>query len=212
MKRGLPLLLIFFLAGVFMADAAPAEEQGPYMSLKGGLFIPAGDLSDAGFDTGYNGEAALGYAYSEHFSLEAAAGFFFLEGQKEGRSPALGSFREDNDLWAIPVTVTFLATYPCQWTSLYGGAGVGVYFSRFQGTTASTTQGTFEFDDGDAAFEAHAAAGATVAVTSALSLGVEGKYVYTDKAEYQDTVGGVSLTKKMKLNGYMVMANLKFSF
>lgn len=181
---GVMLVLCLPIAayGAQYGGGGPGEPN--YVAVKAGIFIPAGDLEDLDFDTGFNGQVVLGHHYHQNFALEIGVGFF-----------ESGSDTPDGDFWAIPVDVTVKAVLPVEQGNVYAGAGVGIYFASFE-------QGAV--DDDDTVFGGHAIVGGEFGVGSDVYLGVEGKFILTDEADF----GPVSVD----LNGFMITGNIGYRF
>lgn len=109
---------------------------GQYVTGKLGVYFP----DESAFDDGTNVEAAFGWDYSDLFpgaatqnpvlknvTLEAGIGYYeadFSENTPFGRVKG--------DLSVVPLTLTGIYHHPLSGTdfNLYGGAGLGLYFSE----------------------------------------------------------------------------------
>ena len=189
-----------FLIVLSVAASSFAEEGngGYYMLIKPGAFIPVGDLDDKGFDNAFSGELTMGRYYSPNLALESAIGYYKTEASKDGEG-----VHENDDLWVVPVTITFKGVLPLKGAELNAGVGVGIYFANLEieGTNAN---GSFSHDDNAVALGGHVVAGVNFNISKKVFLGAEGKYIFTTKAELFEG--------KTKLDGAMVTGVLGYRF
>lgn len=189
------------------------QDRQNYFSLKGGIYSPTGDLDDADYDTGFNGEIAYGRYFSPNFAMEIGAGYFKTDTSLSGFDPlVLGSFREEDEIKVIPLTVTGKGIYPSGNFELSAQFGVGLYFADFEGVLTTSTLGTIRVDDSDSVFGVILGIGATYNITTNAFLGLEAKYLATGDAEFKGTAMGIPITVGGDLNGILLTANLGFRF
>ena len=174
------------------------DGKGGYITVKPGVYSPTSDLDHKGFESGFNGEVAVGTYYTPNLALEAAIGYYQTEASKRG-----ADFDEEDDVWVIPVTISFKGVLPVKPLELSLGVGGGVYFANINADGHVSSEG-FSTDDSAVAWGAHAVAGATVDIGPKVFLGVEGKYVVTTTADLLDT--------KVNLNGFMLTGVLGYRF
>lgn len=165
-----------------------------YFSVKAGAYSPQSDDLDE-FDTGFNGEIAIGHYFNPNFAFELGVGHFKTEA-------SFPEFGERDEIKAVPVTLTAKAIYPVNGLEMFGEAGVGVYFAT--GESNFTYGGArYHFDDDDTAFGFHLGLGANFDITPNIFLGVEGRYLWAE-AEF----GGIN----SDLDGYIITGTLGFRF
>ena len=204
----LSFTLIWFLALPVFGQDSPN-----YFALKGGIYSPTGDLDDANYDNGFNGEIAYGRYFSPHFAMEIGAGYFKSDTSLSGFDPLfLGSFQEEDEIKVIPLTVTGKGIYRTGNFELFGEFGLGVYFADFEGVLTTSTLGTIRLDDSDSVFGVILGIGATYNITTNAFLGIEAKYLATGDAEFKGIAMGIPITVGGDLNGIIVTANLGFRF
>lgn len=158
-------------------------------ALKGGIYSPTGDLDDADYDTGFNGEIAYGRYFNPNFAMEIGAGYFKTDTSLSGFDPlVLGSFREEDEIEVIPLTLTGKGIYPSENFELFAEFGIGVYFADFEGVLPSSTLGTLRIDDDDTVFGVILGVGVSYNITSKAYLGIEAKYLATDDVEIKGKI------------------------
>lgn len=160
-----------------------------YVAVKPGAFFPTGDLDDKGFGTGFAGELTMGNYLTRNLALEAAVGYFQTDA-----SLNTATVSEEDDIWVIPVTATIKGILPIQGgLELSAGAGAGLYFANIR-AKGSTAAGHFSNDGSDTAIGGHVVAGLTYNFPRKAFIGVEGKYIFTNKIDL--------LGSKIHLNGF----------
>lgn len=202
MKQKLFILLGFICVGMILFSSTLAMGQNPpnYVVVKGGVFIPGGDLEDDDYDTGLNGEVAYGRYFHPNFALEGGLGYHETETSEDNL---------DVNLSIIPVTVTAKGVYNTNRIEVFGGAGVGVYAAVVDLDRKDVTTGIkASDDDADAVFGLHVLAGANFNVSGKIFIGVEGRYTWTGDAEFHLFGDGY----ESNLNGYSVTGNVGFRF
>jgi outer membrane protein W len=218
-RRGImrPRVLNIFAFTIALIYLLPyssfGQDRQNYFALKGGIYSPTGDLDDADYDTGFNGEISYGRYFNPNFAMEIGAGYFKTDTSVSGFDPlVLGSFQEGDEIKVIPLTVTGKGIYPSGNFELSAQFGVGVYFADFEGVLTSSTLGTLRIDDDDTVLGVILGVGVSYNITSKAYLGMEARYLATDDVEIKGTVLGMPITLGGDLNGIMVTANLGFRF
>ena len=189
--------------GLFLVLSAPLtsfaqDGKGGYITIKPGVYSPTGDLDHKGFDNGFTGEVAVGTYYTPNLALEAGVGYY-----RTTASTAGPGFNEDDDIWVIPVTISFKGVLPLKPFELTAGGGGGIYFANINADGHILSEG-FSRDDSAVAFGAHVLVGASIDIAPKVFLGVEGKYVVTTTAKLLDT--------KVNLDGFMLTGVLGYRF
>ena len=206
--RALAISALCVVAIFLLPFSATAADKANYFSVKAGIYSPeSDDLED--FDTGFTGEIAIGHYLNPNFALELGVGYFKTEASFREIDPTLGSYREDDEITAVPVTLTAKGIYPVDSLELFGEAGVGVYFASGEADASWTGSGggSLDIDEDDTAFGFHLGIGANYNITQNVFIGVEGRYIWA-KAEFE--AYGIELDAD--LDGFIVTGNLGFRF
>ena len=194
MKRIFLVLSIILLIVSAASTSFAQERTGGYITIKPGAYFPTGDLNDKGFDTSFAGELSVGTYYSPNLALEAGVGYFRTEASRHG---------EEDDLWVVPVTITFKGVLPLKGAELTAGVGGGAYFANIS-AEGSDASGNFSRDDSAVAWGGHVVAGVNVDIAPKMFLGVEGKYIITTGA---DMLGG-----RVNLDGFTLTGVVGYRF
>lgn len=181
-------VMVFFLIFLFPLSSRGAEKNN-YIVLRGGTYTFMDSLKDANLATGFDGELAYGRYILPNLILEGAAGYFH-----DGVNKGYG-----NDVKGIPVTLTAKGVYPIKRFDLFAGAGVGVYFAKLHAKLGETVTNANKTIPGG-----HAVIGSYYNFTSSLFAGVEGKCIFTEKADFG--------TLRSSLNGFAATASLGYRF
>lgn len=211
-KKWLSLLLIL-LTAVCLSNAAYAEQPGGksyrnYLVLKGGAFDPQGDVKD--LDTGFNGELAYGFQFGRCFAVEIASGYFELEG-KERTSLSGSDLSLDGKMYAIPLTIALKPILPLGPFDLYGLAGGGGYYVHAHGTLATRSGRTSGSADTCVA-GGFLGAGLSVNLSKQFFLGIEGRYLWTSKTDFDVRDAGETSRAEFTLEGIQGTVNIGFRF
>lgn len=195
------ILFVMLLIALSAAANSFAEDRTGtyYLSIKPGAFIPTNDLDNKGFDSVFYGEVTMGTYYSKNLALEAGVGYFKTEASKSG-----SDFYENDDLWVIPVTVTFKGVIPFSGGEVNAGVGPGLYFANLSADGSNAASGSYSNDAHATAIEGHAVVGLNIDVSKKIFLGAEGKYCFT--------TGAHMLGSTIKLNGFEVTGVLGYRF
>ena len=184
------MFLTFGVALIFLMPlSASGEDKKNYVALKPGLYTFADSLRDADFRTGFVGELVYGYYLLPNLVLEGGTGYFH-----DGVNKTYG-----NNIKGIPVFLTAKAVYPLKKAEFLAGGGIGVYFTKvhakFNGVLG---------DNHDTVFGAHLSLGANYNISPAVFIGLEGKYLFTEKADFK--------VLESRLNGHTITVNCGFRF
>jgi opacity protein-like surface antigen len=182
-----------------------------YVTFKGGIYSPeSDDLED--FDTGFNVEIAFGHYFHRNLALELGVGYFETEATFSGFDPILfGSWREEDEITAIPLTLTAKGVLPLRNVDIFAAAGIGLYFVHGEADISTSAFGSFSFDDDDTVFGFHLGLGGNFNITENIFLGIEGKYLWAE-AEFEESVFGVPIELDADLEGFTVTGNIGFRF
>ena len=213
MKRwmgGLSIALMMVVA----AGSGPVFAQGPddYVIFKAGLYTPTADLDQ--LDNGYTGEITFGHIFDPNLAIEGSLGYFGTDGTVNGNvSPGLGVYSENDTYDVFTFLLTLKGFVTLQRVELYGGGGVGAYFTQFKINIDSPSVGPLRVDDEDVVFGGHLLAGVNFAITPGWFIGVEGKYVFTGNVTPSDSyLPNEPELLENNLNGFMITGNVGFRF
>jgi len=193
-RTALPVLVL--VASLAIAYPLPATAAGPppnYVQLKlGGYFPMASDVDT--FDSGFNGEVAVGRYLAPGFAVEGGVGYFETQGRMPGTSV-------DRELEVVPLTFSLRGTVPYGPFEAYGMAGVGVYFiddklssPAFQGQGAS---------DSAADVGLHLGLGGKYTMANNVFFSLEGKYLWLSTGTF-----GIDT----RLDGAVLTVNIGYRF
>lgn len=188
------VIVFAMLLVCLMPLMAYAQDLRNVILLKSGAYFPTGELEDADFDPGFNGEVAYGRYLHPNFATEFGVGYFQSDSEGGGVNA---------DIWVIPLTVTVRGVIPMPGGELYAGAGAGAYVAEIDMRVLGVSG-----EDDDAVIGGHVVAGATLDINPFMFVGVEGKYLFTEEAEF--TVFGVPF--ETDLDGFTVTAMVGFRF
>ena len=203
-------LAIFVVS--FMVSIVPCvvmgQNTGFSAMLKPGIYLPGDDLKD--LDTPFYGGIAVAYNFTPHFALEGEIGYFKTEG-KESLSSGSLSLQSKAEVKALPYTISAKGIIPVDKWEFYGLGGFGAYFVDAKVNISETVSGvarTVSFSDTDTIFGADLGLGVNYNFTSQLFVGVEGKYLWTNKVKLDDQGDSA----KFNLNGFVTTAVIGFRF
>jgi hypothetical protein len=180
-----------------------------YVNFKAGVYSPQSSGLD-GYDTGFNGEIALGFRFSPNFAGEFGIGYFNTQGRR-------GYYEEDFDIDVVPLTLTLKAILPYKRWEFFGLAGGGVYF-----VSGPYNWDSYDYDhhhyyndydyDSDTIWGGYLGAGINYNLTSRIFVGVEGKYLWTEEAHLDDEEFGYPVDFRFKLDGVIFTGVLGIRF
>jgi opacity protein-like surface antigen len=201
MKRVSILFCVLFIIILSFPVTGLADgKKGGYAILKAGAFFPTEDLEDADFDSSFNGELVLGTYYNPNLALECAIGYYQTD-----RSVRFQDVKEEDDLFVVPITANIKGVLPLNGVELYGGAGFGVYIVHIDADVSGPDiVDISDDDDSDAVLGAQVMAGVNVDISRKIFLGVEAKYIFTDKADL--------FNSEINLDGLIVTGNIGYRF
>jgi outer membrane protein len=154
-------------------------------------------------------EGMVQYLVNNWFSTELSIGYT----KTDVDAVALGIPLDFGELEQIPILLTGRLHYwfPNSRTTLYGGAGVGLYINDFElsGLFKSAIPGADV--DADNSFGFHLNAGVEFFVTDNIALDLDLKYIW-NKADFdfRDPTG--SETEEIDLNAFVVGVSFKYFF
>jgi len=186
------LLAVIFILSAPATSLAEHKKWDGYLSFKGGAYWPTGDLQDADYDSGFNGEIVVGMYTSPNLALEFGGGYF----QSTASIVAAG----DDKVWVIPVVAKIKGVLPLKGVELFGGGGIGLYFVNIDVAGATPTTGK----DKDTVFGGQLLAGFNIDLSDRVFISLEGNYVFTAKAQL--------FNSKVNLDGLTLTGALGFMF
>jgi outer membrane protein W len=186
MKRTFFVLVVILL--FLLPLSAFAQDRANYITAKAGGFFPTGDLDDMDLANGFFGELTIGHYYNPNVALELGAGFLISDSD---------TFSAELDrVWAVPVTLTVKGIVPVNNFELFAGLGGGVYYT--QADLNPSTGNTISDEDWLAG--GHVLLGFNYNVSQVVFFGIEGRYLFTSEAQYDDI--------KANLTGFTLTGNI----
>ena len=220
MKSAVKSIFMVVLVLTFLIPINVFAQPPFYITFKPGIYSPqSGDLD--GFDTGFSGEIAFGYRFNPNIAAEFGIGYFNTEGEKTVVGATYVD-REEFDINVSPVTFTLKAILPYKRWEFFGLGGAGVYFvsgpydyhydDYYYHHDDYHHHDHHHYDyDYDAVLGGYLGGGLHYYITPQLFIGVEGKYLWTDKVE-EDEVFGIPSEAKFKMNGFIASGVIGFRF
>lgn len=171
--------------------AAWGDDKPNYISARAGFYFYSGDVGEkTNLDEAFIGEIAYGRRFHPNFALEGGIGYIHDGHRSEHRS---------DDLRGYPLTLTAIGIYPLENVDLFAGGGIGVYFMSFDGQVNNVNA-----HGKDTVFGGHLLLGANLDVWSPVFVGIEGKYLFLEQAQFDG--------QELDLDGFTVMAKFGFRF
>jgi opacity protein-like surface antigen len=197
---------------VLVLFAAPALAKGPYIGGQAGVvFLSDSDISDstgafatAEFDSGLGFALVGGYSF-DMFRLEGE--LFYKSNDFDAISDSTGSLSVDGDVTSLGLMVNAFYDFKTGTPFIpYIGAGIGM---AQVSVNDLSILGVTVLDDDDAVFAYQLIAGVGYAVSNAVTLDLQYKYLATADPEFTDVVGDKIETEYSSHN---VMVGLRFNF
>lgn len=199
------LIVFLFLPLAVGAQTAPSKMPN-YFVAKLGMYAPQDkwDVLDLGvfeysLDKGFNGELTYGYYFNRNWAMELGLGYF----NTSGDAYFFGPLASKSSIDVMPLTVAVKGIIPADKFEIYGLGGLGAYF-----LWADEKLNGIKFSDEDILFGGFLGGGISYNVTPAAFVGLEGKYLWTDKASLSDWIW----RQKHKLDGWIATFNVGFRF
>jgi opacity protein-like surface antigen len=221
MKGKVAMLAILVI--VLMSLCAVAHAEGPkatkmpenYFVFKPGAFFPTGDIKD--LKTGFNGEIAYGRRFHPNAALEIASGYIgpgnnTKTGTVTGSYGTVYGYSTKSELYAIPITLAIKGIACVDNFEIFAVLGGGGYYVNAKETYTVNGLGRVSASDSTWVLGGFLGAGATYNITPEWFIGLEGKYLWTDKAKLRDTIGTVTLTGDVRVEGVQGLALIGFRF
>ena len=185
LKRVVTILAVGLL--FVLPSAAWGDDAQNYVSAGAGLYFYTGDIADeTKLDEAFIGELSYGRYFHPNFVLEAGVGYIHDD-------------HSGDELQGYPVTLTAIGVYPVEKVRLFGGGGIGVYPMNFDGEIDGV-----KIHGEDTVIGGHVLLGFHWDILSSAFIGMEGKYLFIEKAKFED--------EKVELDGFTVIAKLGLRF
>lgn len=180
-----------FILGSLLVFTLPlatwGDDKPNYISAGTGFYFYLGDVGEkTNLDEAFIGEIAYGRSFHPNFALEGRIGYIH-DGHRS------------DELQGYPLTLTAIGIYPLENVNLFAGGGVGVYFMNFDGEVNNVN-----VHGKDTAFGGHLLMGANLNVWSPVFVGIEGKYLFVEQAQFDG--------QEVDLDGFTVTAKFGFRF
>ena len=207
---GIKSIFMVVLVLTFLIPINVFAKSPFYIDFKPGIYSPQSNDLDS-FDTGFNGEIAFGYRFNPNIAAEFGIGYFNTH---EERTFVGGTYvGEELDIDVYPVTFTFKAILPYKKWEFFGLAGAGVYIVS---GAYDVDDWDDDYDDDDYDYDArlggYLGAGIHYNITPRIFVGVEGKYLWTDKAKLEFEEFGAPLRVKFKMDGIIATTVIGYRF
>jgi hypothetical protein len=185
LKRIVTILAVGLL--FVLPSAAWGDEAQNYVSAGAGLYFYTGDIADeTKLDEAFIGELSYGRYFHPNFALEAGVGYIHDD-------------HHGDELQGYPFTLTAIGIYPVEKVRLFGGGGIGVYPMNFDGEIDGV-----KIHGEDTVIGGHVLLGFHWDILSSAFIGMEGKYLFIEKAKFED--------EKVELDGFTMILKLGFRF
>ncbi len=188
-ERKLKRVVIILAVGLLfvLPSAAWGDEAQNYVTAGVGYYFYTGDIEDdTELDGAFIGELSYGRYFHPNFVLEAGVGYIHDDHQGD-------------ELQGYPFTLTAIGVYPVEKVRLLGGGGVGVYPMNFDGVVNDV-----KIHGEDTVFGGHVLMGLHWYLRPSGFIGLEGKYLFIEKAKFED--------EKFELDGFTMILKLGFRF
>jgi hypothetical protein len=153
-----------------------------------GLYYYTGDITrETQLDEAFIGELSYRRYFHPNFVLEAGVGYIHDDHQGD----------ELQGWW--PFTLTAIGVYPVEKVRLLGGGGIGVYPMNFDGEINNVI-----IHGEDTVVGGHVLMGCHWYLRPSGFIGLEGKYLFLEKAKFED--------EKVELDGFTMILKLGFRF
>jgi hypothetical protein len=188
-ERTLKRVVIILAVGLLciLPSAAWGDDAQNYVTAGVGLYYYTGDITrETRLDEAFLGELSYGRYFYPNFVLEAGVGYIHDDHQGD-------------ELQGWPFTLTAIGVYPVEKVRLLGGGGIGVYPMNFDGEINNV-----KIHGEDTVVGGHLLMGCHWYLRPSGFIGLEGKYLFIQRAKFED--------EKVELEGFTMMLKLGFRF
>jgi len=218
--------ILFGITMLMTLFAAVTANAGGYFSLKGGILDPR-----YGYDTGYNGEVAIGVKVNPYFIIDIGGGYYTTEKEILNVQGYGYKYEMKETYSLIPITLTFKGNVPVGEgkAEIYGGGGLGYYLAkreyeekreepRYRYTYYYPYYTTYTEEESDSyasdanALGYHAVVGCDFNVSKNFALGIEGKWFYVEPKFDYEIFGVTYKDMPLPMGGWIFNAGLKIRF
>jgi opacity protein-like surface antigen len=201
---GIKSIFMVVLVLIFLIPINIFAQTHFYIAFKPGIYSPqSSDLM--GFDTGFNGDFVFGFRFNPNIAAELGIGYFNTEGEKTVAGATYGGRKNfDLDVWSFTFTVKAILPYK-KW-EFFGFGGGGAYSVSRPYDVEDYHHHHFDDDNYDLVLGGYLGAGIHYNIAPRIFVGVEGKYLWTDKVELED------LELKFKMDGIIATAVVGIRF
>jgi len=206
------LLGVVLVLTVLVPISALAESPF-YISFKPGVYSP----ESSSLDVGLTGEVAFGYRFNPNIAAEFGLGYFNTAKDVRG---VRGTRAVEEDCYydIIPLTLTLKAIVPYKKWEFFGLGGGGIYIASGPYNYDDDYDDYDDFDpDADTVWGGFLGGGVHYNITPddvmpKIFIGVEGKYLWTDKVKLNVETHGIPLNARFRLDGFFATAVIGVRF
>ena len=173
MKKNSIIVMSFFLVCLVIPFSALAKDGRFYIAAKPGAYFPQDELED--FDTGFNGELALGVQLNKSLAAEMNLGYFYTGIEQEipvimtiNGNTFFTSRREKVNIDVLPVNFALKGIFPYKKREFFALGGLGAYFVWAE-RKISMPSFSWKIDGNDIVFGAYVGVGIHYNVTKHFS-------------------------------------------
>jgi len=191
MTRSILLILVLLGCPALGYAQDSAQKDSNYLLLKTGVSFLGDDLQDLGLDWGFYSEFVYGHYFTPNWALEGGAGYCHDGDSEHGMR---------SGMHCLPIVLTAKGVLPLDKLELYAGAGGALYLTRLE----HEVYGQELADDRESILGGHLVLGANFDVGSRFFIGLEGKYIFTQKGDFN----GI----RANMNEFLALLNLGLRF
>lgn len=180
-------MLFILTAFILFPVSALGQDMHSFLAVKPGGHFFKGDLEEEHHVVAFYGQLVYGYKLHPNFSLQGEIGYLH------------SGISGGNDIHGVPIALSVTGIYPYRNFELFIGGGLGLYFTQYKGKLNGVP-----VDDKDKVLGGHLFIGADYNIGANFFIGIEGKYIFTEKAEYSG--------EKVNLNGFATALRLGLRF
>jgi len=187
------ILVVLLLVG--FSDIVRAQDvtlhKSNYLVLKTGVSFLGDDFKDLGLDWGFYSEFVYGHYFTQNLALEGGVGYCHDGDSEHGMRSAMH---------CLPIILTAKGVLPLDKVELYAGAGGALYLTRLE----HEVFGQKLADDRESILGGHLVLGANFDISRRFLVGLEGKYIFTQKGDFD----GI----RANMNEFVALLNLGMRF